>query len=113
VSLSLGSYLDAPKFANVDLIHSSKNVDAISYAMTSNQPVIEISSLELTAAFPNGSLYTFSQADVLQTYSIYNQPNKIFLMKGNVIASVRYQFSDSDEGSSMTVTQIIGELNCT
>ena len=66
----------------------------------------------MTAVLPNGSVYTFKSEEVLQSYSIYNQPNKIFLMKGNVIVSIRYQFSPSDNTSTVTAVQIPGDVRC-
>lgn len=66
----------------------------------------------MTATLPNGSIYTFKSKEVLQSYSIYNQPNKIFLMKRNVIVSIRYQFSPSDNTSTVTAIQIPGDVKC-
>jgi hypothetical protein len=50
---------------------------------------------------------------VLETRSIFNQPNKLFLLKGNIILSVRYQFSPSDAPYSVAVAVVEGGGECT
>ena len=50
---------------------------------------------------------------MLESCSLYNQPNKLFLMRGNIILSVRYQFSPSDAAFSVAVAVVEGGEECT
>jgi hypothetical protein len=40
--------------------------------------------------------YDFNAFTVLMQRSVYNHPNKVFLMSENVVFSIRYQVSNSD-----------------
>jgi hypothetical protein len=112
VSLSLASYLDAPKQATLDKVHS-KNIDALLTELTTTQPLLTVSSVPLQLRLPNGTDYNFSAADVLESCSIFNQPNKLFLLRDNIILSVRYQFSPSDAPFSVAVAVVEGGGECT
>lgn len=114
ISLSLGDYLETPKQSKIDFIHSSKNIDALDYTnLSSNQPIVDITSVPLNISYTNGSTFQFDDKDILVESSIYNQPNKIYLMKNNIILLIRYQFTPSDVASTVTITEIPTSSNCT
>jgi hypothetical protein len=84
----------------------SKNIDALATELTTSQPILNVSSVPLQVQLPNGTYFVFNSSDVLESCSLYNQPNKIFLMRGNILLSVRYQFSPSDAPYSVAVAVI-------
>jgi hypothetical protein len=59
VSLSLASYLEAPKLATLDKVHS-KNIDALVTELTTSQPLLAVSAVPLRLKLPNGTEYSFS-----------------------------------------------------
>lgn len=61
ISLSLASYLYAPKLATLDKVHS-KNIEALTTELTTNQPILNVSSVPLQVKLPNGSDYTFDNS---------------------------------------------------
>lgn len=105
ISLSLANYLEAPKLATLDKVHS-KNIDSLVTELTTSQPLLAVSAVPLKLKLPNGTDYNFSGEDVLESKSIFNQPNKLFLLRGNIILSVRYQFSPSDAPYSVAVAVV-------
>ena len=66
ISLSLGDYLETPKQSKIDFVHSSKNIDALDYTnLSSNQPIVDITSVPLNINYPNGSAFEFNDKDIL------------------------------------------------
>jgi hypothetical protein len=72
-----------------------------------------MSSLHLNAKLPDNSSIDFSNRTVVKERSIFNYPNKVFLMDKNYVFSVRYQVSSSDNSSYVRAFKIDTPLNCT
>lgn len=78
------------------------------------RPVSEVSSMLLSANMSDGSTADFNTYTMVMEKSVFNHPNKIFLMTGNMIFSVRYQVSSSDTFSYVEAFKITGDSsNCT
>lgn len=65
--------------------------------------------MSLSAKLPDGSTVDFNSYSIIMEKSIYNYPNKVFLMSGNMVFSVRYQVSNSDNASYVQAFQIAND----
>lgn len=72
-----------------------------------------MSSLVLKAKLSDNTTVDFSNRTLIKQRSIFNYPNKVFLMDKNYVFSVRYQVSNSDNSSYVRAFKIDTPLNCT
>jgi len=72
-----------------------------------------MSALQLVGRMPDNSTINFSNRTVIMERSVFNYPNKVFLMDSNYVFSLRYQVSNSDNMSYVRAFRISGNVNCT
>lgn len=73
----------------------------------------EVSSLELTAVDSKNISQDFNAYSLVKERSVFNHPNKVFLMKGNVLFSIRYQVSFSDNSTYVQFYKVASDdRNC-
>lgn len=73
-----------------------------------------MSSLQLIAKMADNNTVDFSNLTVIMERSIFNYPNKVFLMNSNYVFSLRYQVSNSSDNISyVRAFKINTNLTCT
>ena len=113
ISLSLEDYFTNPVDVKVDDSNSTEDVTEILKIQLSKEPITNISSVELVANMSENTTMNFNDYEMLMERSIYNHPIKVFLMNKNVIFSLRYQISHSDNLTSFNVYQVAADnQNC-
>ena len=113
ISLSLEDYFTNPVDVKVDDSNSTEDVTEILKIQLSKEPITNISSVELVANISDNTTMNFNDYEMLMERSIYNHPIKVFLMNKNVIFSLRYQISHSDNLTSFNVYQVAADnQNC-
>jgi hypothetical protein len=99
ITLTLSNYFEYPSRVQIDYHNSTPYVEEILNVSFPSKPVTQISSLELTATTADNVTLDFNAYKLLSERSVFNHPNKVFLMEGNLIFSIRYQVSGSDTSS--------------
>ena len=113
ISISLESHFKLPSRVMVDKNSSSENIDKILGIKFTEKAISQMSSLHLNAKLPDNSSIDFSNRTLIKERSIFNYPNKVFLMDKNYVFSVRYQVSTSDNTSYVRAFKIDTPLSCT
>ena len=106
ITMTLANYFSFPAQVEMDYANSTEGItEALNITFT-KRPVTEVSKLELTAVDPQNISMDFNAYTLIKERSVFNHPNKVFLMEGNIIFSIRYQVSFSDNSTYVQAYRI-------